>query len=164
MTKYKDFDIELAKEKDYDEIEKLFTDIISKKESNLNYRDDFKLYPAFVAKKNGKIVAFYTSYLGNSKEHDIIAHLPNESLTNFGIIEYCFVIEEYRGNGLQAFLGKKLVDYIFKKNNNIDRIYTAVHPQNIAGLRSLKKIGFQGFGCADLYGGKEGFILVEKEY
>lgn len=164
MTKYKDFDIELAKEKDYDEIAKLFTDIISKKESNLNYRDDFKLYPAFVAKKNGKIVAFYTSYLGNSKEHNIVAHLSNEGMVNFGIIEYCFVVEEYRGNRLQAELGKELVDYIFEQNEDIDKLYTEADPRNIACLRSLKAIGFEGFDRNHLSGPQERFILVVRRY
>ena len=160
--------IRIAKGKDIDEIFPLIQLVGSQTKSEwFDYSTEYEYYkdavdhnPCFVATDNGKIVASFTSYI----QEEIHPHGMYEALgitDGHGImsLEDCVVLPEYRGHRLEAVLGQKILDFVKQNNPDIHTAYVTVHPDNIASVKNLKRIGFIVCKEALLYGGNRRYIM-----
>jgi ribosomal protein S18 acetylase RimI-like enzyme len=124
------------------------------------YEDSIKNNPCFVATINNVIVASFTSYT----QEEIHPHGMYETLnitTGKGImsLEDCVVAPEHRGHNLEAILGQCIIDDVKLTMPKIHIAYVTVHPDNIASVKNLKKIGFTICKEVLLYGGNRRYIM-----
>ncbi len=75
---------------------------------------------------------------------DMLANLKNEfEISNFKVCELAndLVLPEYRNNGIATNL--QLLQLDFAKKMKFDYCIATVHPDNIASLKTLEKIGMK---------------------
>lgn len=65
-------------------------------------------------------------------------------------LNYVFTLPEYRGKGISTALKRHTA--ISLKELGYERLFTVVHSENIANLKSDKKVGFTVFGTVKSYG------------
>lgn len=124
------------------------------------YKDAIQHNPCFIATDNETIVASFTSYI----QDQIHPHGMYEALgitDGHGImsLEDCVVANDYRGHGLEAVLGKAIIDFVKQNYPHIHTAYVTVHPDNIASVKNLRRIGFTVCKETLLYGGNRRYIM-----
>lgn len=77
------------------------------------------------------------------------------------LLDGVFVKKEFRGNHLQQVMSSYTIEACEKRK--INAFMTAIHPENIASIKSLENIGFQRKARAMLYGGKYDRVILVKE-
>lgn len=85
-----------------------------------------------------------------------LAGLSDDEILKTLMFETCQVLQKYRGNGLQVRLGKEIYKNI---RGRYKTILSTVHPDNIASLKSLQKLGFRIYKEVELYGGLRRYIM-----
>lgn len=86
---------------------------------------------------NNKLIAFMSSYnpnINDLKDYGMDDFNPDDFIFLHGVM----VHDEYRGNHLQEILGNKICEMTDKKY-----VLATVHPENIASIKSLEKIGLK---------------------
>lgn len=84
------------------------------------------------------------------------AGLTDDEISKTLMFETCQVLPKYRGNGIQVRLCKEVYKNI---REGYKYILATVHPDNIASLKSLQKLGFRIYKEAELYGGLKRYIM-----
>lgn len=106
---------------------------------------------------NDKLVSSFLTIEGkNELEVCSSAGLDEEEISKTLMFETCQVYEKHRGNGLQVRLGKEIFKNIKCRYKHL---LATVHPDNIAYLKSLQKLGFKIYKEAELYGGLKRYIM-----
>ena len=69
------------------------------------------------------------------------------------------VLPKYRGNHLQEQMILKAESIMKERDNSIKYSYTTVHPDNLASLKTLEKVGYKKYKEKLIYGGKIRYIM-----
>lgn len=165
--------IEVATEKDFDEILKLKQDIWNNMDNKEWYFID-ETNKEFLKRElendgviikvldNDKIVAFLIMEVNLKKDDKILklTSLENE-YTKCIKFRNVAVHPEYRGNNLQMKMGI-VAEEIMLKKRDIKYMLSNVHPDNIASIKSLQKLGYEVVCQTKMYNGKDRVILLKK--
>lgn len=89
----------------------------------------------------------------------IDAGLTTEELPKVIYSEISNVDPDYRGNGLQSFMGKLLMKRFDGKRFNY--VCATVAPQNIPSLKDKLELGLEIVALKEKYGGKLRYILIK---
>ena len=74
-------------------------------------------------------------------------------------IDYIFVLEKYRKNGIAS----KLINYIINKNKEIENITLEVSVENVAAINLYKKFGFVVVATREkYYNGIDAYLMERK--
>lgn len=74
-------------------------------------------------------------------------------------IDYIFVLEEYRKNGIAS----KLINYIIKENKDVENITLEVSVENIPAINLYKKLGFKVVATREkYYNGIDAYLMERK--
>lgn len=72
-----------------------------------------------------------------------------------------FVKKNYRGNHLQQIMSRYIIEVCEKRG--IEVLMTAIHPDNVASIKSLENLGFKRKERAVLYDSRYDRIIMVKE-
>lgn len=110
----------------------------------------------------GKIIGFIIMCNSLAKENEIVKKLHLENEVNM-CIELCngAVDAEYRGNNLYTEMAKKAEEIIINRYEK-KYILATVHPDNLASLKSLVKIGYKVICKTKMYGNLDRCILIKR--
>lgn len=123
------------------------------------YEKFIKCGYSVVACDNSKIIGCFLSEKTDIDKHDLYKMLNyndndiNETL----LVQACYVLDEYRGLGLQHKMLKKIEKMC--ENTNIRRYICTVHPENKFSLNNMLKSGYEIKYKTKLYGGLDRYIL-----
>lgn len=109
-----------------------------------------------------KIVGFLIIENDIKKERTIIKHTHLENEANNCIeLANVAVDYQYRGNNLYTLMALKAEEIMVKKYNT-KYILSTIHPDNMASMKSLLKIGYEVICRTKMYGNKDRCILIKK--
>lgn len=158
--------------KDIDEILKLKKDIWDKLENkewyvidgtnrdflNRELQNDGLILKAI---NNNKIVGFLIIRNCLKKDNSIIQKLHFENKADMCIeLSNGAVDSEYRGNNLYIEMAKKAEEIMINRYNK-KYILATVHPDNMASLKSLLKIGYKIICKSKMYDNLDRYILLK---
>lgn len=109
-----------------------------------------------------KIVGFLIICNNLKKDNSIIQKLHLENEVDM-CIELCngAVDAKYRGNNLYTKMAKQAEEIIINRYNK-RYILATVHPDNVASLKSLLKIGYKIICKSKMYGNLNRYILLKR--
>lgn len=110
----------------------------------------------------GRLIAFRVGCPGTGEYSDIPDILgPPYSRGPTYLLNGVFVDPAYRGNHLQQLMSEYTIEQC--RRRKVRYFATAIHPDNMASLRSLEAIGFEIATRTRLYGGRYERCILVKE-
>ena len=90
---------------------------------------------------------------------ELAEEIPKDDLSSSIEMDNAGVLPKYRGNHLQESLILKAESIMKERNASIKYSYATVHPDNLASLKTLEKIGYKKYKEKLMYGGKIRYIM-----
>ena len=90
---------------------------------------------------------------------ELAEEIPKDELSSSIEMDNAGVLAKYRGNHLQMSLILKAESIMKERDNGIKYSYATVHPDNLASLKTLEKIGYKKYKEKLMYGGKIRYIM-----
>ena len=100
---------------------------------------------------------FYIGYLLDDK---LVAFLNYSVYYERAEINYIFVLQEYR----KKFIATKMLNYMFKKVENLDNITLEVRESNLEAISLYEKNGFEKCAIRERYYGNENAIMMIRRF
>ena len=91
--------------------------------------------------------------------YELAKEIPKDELSSSIEMDNAGVLPKYRGNHLQEQMILKAESIMKERDNSIKYSYTTVHPDNLASLKTLEKVGYKKYKEKLIYGGKIRYIM-----
>ena len=121
--------------------------------------DEEKYAPLLGAFDGTKLVAMAQLYVSQ----EMMTEFKKDfSFEQFSICEIggSFVLPEYRGRGIMTALQKMLLEIAYQRN--FDYVIAMVHPENIASIKTLEKVGLKFYKSKTMASGFDRNIYMLK--
>jgi len=108
------------------------------------------------------LIAFRAATAAGKEFDEISKHLDEKYKNkNKLLLNGAFVDEDYRNNRLQVKMTELTINIC--KKNNISLLFTVIHPDNTASIKSIKSLGFRPIKEIKVYTQKYLRLLFIKE-
>jgi RimJ/RimL family protein N-acetyltransferase len=120
-------------------------------------------YIKFMLEKNFKTLELFHGACVLKSNNTIIGLTGlNPYLPKKPEIEWKFGVP-FWGNGYATEIGKAIIKEAFK-TTDIELIYGMAHPQNLASMKVMEKLGMTSIGLQDFRGNQDMFYQIKKEF
>ena len=104
----------------------------------------------------------FTNWLVYKNNNEIIGFINYDSIYEKAEIEYIYVEEKFRNQGIATLLLNKMIDDL--KEKKINSITLEVNENNITAINFYKKNKFKGIAKRENYYGKDSAIVMIRNW